>query len=255
MSNFKEFVFKRTYGHAESVRKIVFSGTDGLMDINDFFRYFRREGMGFLDKGLEPNRQTLLHDFIIECIYVEIEYTLRKVFDEALPDIYEILELYGAPYYRLEKYRGKDYSNYLMKKLYKHVFKKFSEEVFTLLYQDRELLRAFNEIAAKHVSPLKVCDEEHAKYLSKDGVLRRCTYWPKWLKDGLFFRDRGRCAICRCDLTGLYATGSALAVDHIVPLANGGVNDPTNLQILCRTCNSQKGARSSNTKFWVATYW
>lgn len=34
-----------------------------------------------------------------------------------------------------------------------------------------------------------------------------------------------------------------LTVDHIVPISRGGGNDPSNLRVLCRPCNSRKGAR------------
>lgn len=34
-----------------------------------------------------------------------------------------------------------------------------------------------------------------------------------------------------------------LEIDHRVPLAKGGTNDITNLQVLCWSCNSKKGAQ------------
>lgn len=46
--------------------------------------------------------------------------------------------------------------------------------------------------------------------------------------------QRGKCVYCRCDITKSYQ------VDHIVPVARGGSNDKSNLQLLCRTCNLDK---------------
>ncbi|MGF1601341.1 MAG: HNH endonuclease [Thermosynechococcaceae cyanobacterium] len=34
-----------------------------------------------------------------------------------------------------------------------------------------------------------------------------------------------------------------LEVDHIIPLAKGGMNDLSNLQTLCQPCNRHKSAR------------
>lgn len=48
--------------------------------------------------------------------------------------------------------------------------------------------------------------------------------------------QRYKCAVCRQDIKRKYH------VDHIEPLAKGGSNDKTNLQVLCPTCNNQKHA-------------
>jgi 5-methylcytosine-specific restriction endonuclease McrA len=45
----------------------------------------------------------------------------------------------------------------------------------------------------------------------------------------------GKCACCR--------ERRKLTLDHITPLAKGGSNWPANLQMLCKSCNSAKGAR------------
>ena len=49
-----------------------------------------------------------------------------------------------------------------------------------------------------------------------------------------------RRAAGRCEACGVSSKDTQIDVDHIVPRARGGSNDPTNLQALCRTCNSQK---------------
>jgi len=39
-----------------------------------------------------------------------------------------------------------------------------------------------------------------------------------------------------------------LNYDHVIPLAKGGLNDVTNLQLLCKMCNERKGHHSTETK-------
>lgn len=51
---------------------------------------------------------------------------------------------------------------------------------------------------------------------------------------GLIERQCGRCAGC--------GSAKKLEVDHIVPLSKGGTNWPSNLQMLCRSCNAKKGS-------------
>lgn len=36
-------------------------------------------------------------------------------------------------------------------------------------------------------------------------------------------------------------------LDHIVPVALGGTNDPSNLQVLCNQCNAKKGTKTDAT--------
>lgn len=47
----------------------------------------------------------------------------------------------------------------------------------------------------------------------------------------------GKCAVCRGLLTRF------VEVDHIFPIALGGTNERTNLQLLCRPCHRSKGAK------------
>lgn len=51
----------------------------------------------------------------------------------------------------------------------------------------------------------------------------------------VFERDAYRCQQC--------GGWHDLTIDHVIPRARGGTNDLANLQTLCRSCNSKKGAR------------
>jgi HNH endonuclease len=53
----------------------------------------------------------------------------------------------------------------------------------------------------------------------------------------VFARDGFQCSGC-----GVHAAAAALTIDHIHPVSLGGTNDESNLQTLCRSCNSSKGA-------------
>lgn len=52
----------------------------------------------------------------------------------------------------------------------------------------------------------------------------------------IFDKQKGRCSIC---LTRI--TRKSMHRDHIVPLARGGSNWPTNFQLTCKSCNLRKG--------------
>lgn len=49
--------------------------------------------------------------------------------------------------------------------------------------------------------------------------------------------QKSRCAACATDISQKYH------VDHVMPLALGGSNDKSNLQLLCQSCNTSKGAK------------
>ncbi len=91
--------------------------------------------------------------------------------------------------------------------------------------------------------------------MKKNGVLKRCNYLNEWLKTAVYFRDKGQCQICGKDISGLFNTNNELQFDHIVPLAMGGNNDPTNFQLICENCNKKKGARNSETNNFMCTFW
>lgn len=51
----------------------------------------------------------------------------------------------------------------------------------------------------------------------------------------VYQRDGYKCVVC--------GTSEDLTLDHVVPVALGGLNDMDNLQTMCRSHNSQKGIK------------
>lgn len=58
---------------------------------------------------------------------------------------------------------------------------------------------------------------------------------PDEVRQAIYSRDGYRCLHC--------GATEDLSLDHIYPYSLGGSDDPSNLQTLCRPCNSRKGAR------------
>ena len=58
---------------------------------------------------------------------------------------------------------------------------------------------------------------------------------PQSVRKYVLQRDNYQCQSC-----GKNKTEARLNIDHIIPLATGGSNDISNLQVLCSLCNQQK---------------
>lgn len=58
---------------------------------------------------------------------------------------------------------------------------------------------------------------------------------PIQIRTRIYARDGHKCVHC--------GTENGLTLDHIVPWSAGGSDDESNLQTLCQSCNSRKGAR------------
>lgn len=109
---------------------------------------------------------------------------------------------------------------------YSNTLDMISLEMFYVLFENRYFLYRFNEYMAD-------CHEYEIPRV----------YVPQWAKRAVFYRDKGKCVLCHKDLSGLLdvSEGRGIQYDHIVPLENGGLNDISNLQLLCDECNQRKG--------------
>jgi hypothetical protein len=138
---------------------------------------------------------------------------------------------------------GDWYSDLVLTEPYDRLLKAIARDVFFTLFQDRTILYLLNELIATHMDQAEVTDDEIAPLVTARGRAKR-QKTPEWAARAVFYRDRGRCCFCQKDLTGLLSPQFASHLDHIVPLANNGINDVTNLQLLCDRCNTSKGKKT-----------
>ncbi|MBB6428148.1 HNH endonuclease [Sphingopyxis sp. JAI128] len=117
-----------------------------------------------------------------------------------------------------------------MTESYHRLLARMSEDVFFILFANRQVLFNLNSWIADKI-----------EWRSLGPVTR--TRPPSWAKRAVFFRDRGRCCICGTDLSGLLSQIGIANLDHVVPLVANGINDVTNLQLLCDHHNAAKGGR------------
>ncbi len=127
------------------------------------------------------------------------------------------------------------------------------DDVFSILYKDKNFMHEFNRQCAEIIRGLK--KDDYPDLLKADGVIKRVSYYPKWFKRGIQYRNKCRCSICGCDLSSAFTTIVNENFDHIIPLDCGGNNDPSNWQLTCESCNKSKGARSSAFKNIVYPFW
>ncbi|NLD47705.1 MAG: HNH endonuclease [Clostridiaceae bacterium] len=249
--SFSEFEFKTAFSLASQIYLEIVDGVNEFYP-SDFFK----DKPEFYQKILTPHKQTLLHDYINYIHEFGIDYVIDKTgYDEIIDEVIGTLDNYGVEYDEPDQEADDldDYYQLLIEK-YKTLTPYIVNEVFTLLFNDKKLMRTFNENLADEI----ICNlkrNDYPEVLTKDGVIKRCEYIPTWLKDGVFFRDKGRCQLCGKDLTRLLSSDNKIHYDHIIPLEMGGNNDPTNFQILCESCNTSKRDRHSGTRNLFQVFW
>lgn len=251
------FNFSESYAYADKVRKAIFE---------DLYVIEPIDVASDLDKQIaKPQKWSLLHDYIDYVVRDGLNFYFRGGgwdYDDVQP-VFSTLNSHGVEYLTLERYIEEWYrdddtgetisvtkdlteqykyqyaSEYLEDIVLDSLPSFIVTEVFTLLFADREAMKAFN---------LKVAEGLGER-------TPRCTYWPEWLKRALFCREKGLCALCKADLSSQHHVNGKLAIDHIVPIALNGVNDPTNLQILCEGCNGKKSGSKVVTSNALPVFW
>lgn len=257
----KKFVrleFYETYYYANILSNIISDPFPYIRGIHEW--YEDNEESVFLPSFPKFSR---LHSFSVHIIDsliaeqvndVEVDYFAQKKANDVWVD--RALKFHGLPCDGFQDYLDNagvstadlnedhlyDYHQELMltgelDTLLEHL----ADEVFHVLFANRKLLAQFNEFMARGLQLFfdEVPDTELGSKLKKPGVLKRVRI-PMWVKKAVFFRDRGICSQCNKDISGQFSSQPDAQYDHIIPLAMGGLNDVTNIQLLCQKCNGSK---------------
>ena len=96
---------------------------------------------------------------------------------------------------------------------------------------------------AQRASLIAECDKSISDYLDKRGD----RIWQHRASESGYVLGSTRYNVLkrakyRCELCGAHETQVALHVDHIMPRSKGGLDDLSNFQALCQTCNTNKRA-------------
>ena len=264
-------LFYETYHYCSIIKNVLFDQLEYMHRLNDFYgdenyyaftppfpRYsaFHSYLEFVIDDVLTDT--TLEFDLNIRKRHIE-QYSSHRYFFEDDPTLLPIENAFshhGLTYPKFSEWLaengkkdvdadGDDVYEYMNKLRLEGPFfdlvEQFVRETFYVLFGNRQLLLLFNEMMAQQVSESKLDEmpEEFISNFKRDGVLKRCRI-PQWVQRAVFYRDRGLCVSCKIDLSGLINVWSEKNFDHMVPLAHGGLNDVTNIQLLCNECNQKK---------------
>ncbi len=261
MRNHFEMKYYDTYYYANIVHNVIMNAYKYLGGLEEFF------GDQNYKIFLQPfQKKSALHKFIYHIIRVinledindvmldKVVEKLKSAEDVKLPFNYAC-DQYDIPYIKfnewfiqnkkeLDSFNEDDIIEYIDEYNFGEIdllYEKISEEVFFVLFLNRVFLTAFNKFLSGYIEYLEddELEDEDIKYFTKKCKIRR-THIPTWVRKAVFYRDRGICINCNRDLTGLIVINNVKHFDHIIPLANGGINDVTNIQLLCEECNLSK---------------
>ncbi|MBJ2099272.1 HNH endonuclease [Serratia ureilytica] len=116
----------------------------------------------------------------------------------------------------------------------------FVNSAFAQLWFRKAFLFKFNELLAASISKLLKSDYP---MLEQDGRIPRAKYFHKWIDQSIVRREGGLCHYCKNVVASPSLDNQNYDIDHMVPIAKGGTNDPTNLVLSCKKCNNKKGAK------------
>ncbi|MBN7813084.1 HNH endonuclease [Algoriphagus sp. H41] len=252
--------FYSTYYYSNIISNILTGDPDTIGFLSNF-----RENVGssiFLpyqkESALHSFCRSVISDFLHEDMtaYDEEDWKLCKInsYFKFRPYIDNAFSVFGLNWSFDEFLEGKSnhefsdleeyYEEVLITGYFEEVVNRIADEVFYVIFNNRGLMNDFNELVAGNLDLYRNDNEDSdldvSSLFTSKGTLKR-AHIPQWAKNAVFHRDKGQCTFCLKEISGVLTPNSKRHYDHMVPLAEGGLNDVSNLQLLCGTCNQTKG--------------
>jgi hypothetical protein len=253
--------YYQTYYFADICNAIMEDEFRHLRSLDDFW------GNGQINSFIKPfQKYSNLHMFIeftIDRLFYESnqnysEFTIDELLNKKFW-INNTLDYHNIKHISFKEwYQNNNSSMHSEDLMYKYLeFLEFSdfyiklkeqmvEEAFFILFLNRKFLREFNLNISGILEISDVDDINDDELIKQRSLKLKRKHIPKWAEKAVFFRDRGICTYCKKDLSGVINISNKYHIDHIVPLAKYGLNDVSNLQLLCEFCNTSKGSKHTN---------
>jgi len=247
METLQEFHYNSIYELADLIDGSIKSGV-GFWNYNEEY---------FIQTSSKFSKDTLLHLYIVVTAVNFYRRDFRKnpefyEVEEDLKKWYTLFQTYTIRYKKLDTKNNQltvDWFDTQIDSFYS-LFEKMADEVFYILFANRNCLLKFNSIVAATIEEI-----QFPKYLvTKKETLKRVSI-PQWVKKAAYHREKGRCVFCSSDLTGLINILNTSNYDHIVPLDLFGANDPCNIQLSCEKCNKSKSNKTGATSNLYIPWW
>ncbi|MBN9295665.1 MAG: HNH endonuclease [Filimonas sp.] len=246
MTTLQEFKFNYIYELADLIDNSVKAGIE-FWNYNNHF---------FIHAAIKFSKDTLLHLYIVTTAINYHRRDFRKngsdFENDDMGKWYSLFASYNIKVARFNLNGEREIIEWFDKhiKKFTELFDFMAEEVFYILFANRQFLLEFNNLTSKTVS-----DTQFPKhYLTTKGTIKRASI-PQWVKTAVYHREKGRCVFCNIDLTGLVNTLTNSNYDHIVPLDLFGTNDPCNIQLTCERCNKSKQNKDGTTSNKYIPWW
>lgn len=246
MSSLQEFKFNNIYELADIVDGSVKAGL-GFWNYNKDY---------FIQAATKFSKDTLLHLYIVTTAFNYHRRDFRKngdlIDEDSIEKWYSLFDSYEI---KVSKYNLNGKTEIIKwferhSEKFEELFNKMSDEVFYILFANRQFLLEFNNLTTATVLDTKFSK----KNLTPKGTIKRVAI-PKWVKTAVYHREKGRCVFCNTDLTGLVNILTTSNYDHIVPLDLHGTNDPCNIQLTCEKCNKTKTNKHGSTSNKYIPWW